>query len=60
MIRKLCPRPAFVHQYSAFKVSLSNVCICFVTSPVSPFLVGQALWVASRFTKLMSEELLSR
>ena len=27
---------------------------------VSPFLIGQALWVASRFTPLMSAELLTR
>lgn len=31
---------------------------CYLS--VSPFLIGQALWVASRFTPLMSQELLTR
>ena len=34
--------------------------IFFIIIVVSPFLIGQALWVASRFTPLMSAELLTR
>ena len=43
-----------------FELGVNFLCRFVLFLSVSPFLIGQALWVASRFTPLMTQQLLAR
>ena len=42
------------------ELGVNFLCRFVLVLSVSPFLIGQALWVASRFTPLMTQQLLAR
>ncbi|XP_029213393.2 importin-9-like isoform X4 [Acropora millepora] len=65
MLAMGCIKALIIEKVANGKVSidmtsfLTQVVLADLREPVSPFLIGQALWVASRFTPLMSPELLT-
>lgn len=65
MLAMGCIKALIIDKVSNGKVSidmtsfLTQVVLADLQESVSPFLIGQALWVASRFTPLISQELLS-
>ncbi|XP_066017141.1 importin-9 isoform X1 [Pocillopora verrucosa] len=65
MLAMGCIKSLIIDKVSNGKVSidmasfLTQVVLTDLQESVSPFLIGQALWVASRFTPLMSQELLT-
>lgn len=65
MLAMGCVKALIIDKVSNGKVSidmtsfLTQVVLADLQETVSPFLIGQALWVASRFTPLMSPELLT-
>ena len=51
--------PSFL-SCSHLELGVNFLCRFVLFLSVSPFLIGQALWVASRFTPLMTQQLLAR
>ena len=51
--------PSFLSCYH-LELGVYFLCRFVLVLSVSPFLIGQALWVASRFTPLMTQQLLAR
>ena len=51
--------PSFL-SFCHLELGVNFLCRFVLVLSVSPFLIGQALWVASRFTPLMTQQLLAR